>query len=197
MQADTITEAAAAARRGGVIVYPTDTLWGFGTAIDQAGGVRRVFELKKRPLTMPLSIALADARDIETYAIVPEKARPLLALLPGPITLILPRRPTVPSLVTGGRAEVGVRVPAHEECRRLIRRSGPLTTTSANIHGQPEPRSLEEIRGVFGNRVDYYLKAGSEPSGRASTIVDASTDAVRIVRLGEISESRIRELVSD
>lgn len=197
MQADPITEAAAAARRGGVVVYPTDTLWGFGAAIDQPNAIKRVFELKRRPTTMPLSIAMADLRDIEAYATVPERARPLLSLLPGPLTILLPRLGSVPAAVTGGRPEVGIRVPDHPECRKLLARSGPLTTTSANIHGQPEPTTIEEIRGIFGNRVDYYLKAGSDPSGRASTVVDASTDSIRIVRVGDISESRIRELLVD
>lgn len=197
MQEDPLTVAAAAARRGGLIVYPTDTLWGLGAAIDQLAAVRRVFEVKQRPATMPLSIALADVKDVETYASVPEAARPLLRLLPGAVTILLPRKPSVPSVVTGGRAEIGIRVPDHAECRRLIARSGPLTTTSANLHGKPEPRTLDEIRAAFGNRVDYYLKAGSEPSGRASTIIDASTGSVRIVRVGEISESRIRELLVD
>lgn len=194
---DPIEEAAAAVARGGVIVYPTDTLWGLGASISNEAGVRMVFELKARPLSEPLSVALADAADIPTYAYLTAAANRLLPLLPGPLTLVLEKRETVPDVVTAGSRKVGIRVPAHPECLRLLAATGPLTATSANLHGAPEPRTAAEARATFGDRVDFYLEAGSNPLGRPSTIVDASQEPVRILRQGALRESRIREFSAD
>lgn len=193
---DPIEAAAVAVKQGRVIVYPTDTLWGLGASIRDDAAVRRVFEIKDRPTTEPLSIAVASVAEINEYAVLTPSAKKLTGLLPGPLTIILKKRPTVSDVITGGNAKVGVRVPDHPECLALLRRTGALTTTSANLHGKPEPKTVEEIRGVFGDRVGFYLDAGSSPVGRPSTIVDASVDPFRILRTGVLSESRIREHAS-
>jgi L-threonylcarbamoyladenylate synthase len=192
-----IDQAAVAIQNGGVIAYPTDTLWGLGASITHAKAVRKVFDLKKRPLDQPLSIAVASVADIERYAIVTPTARKLFELLPGPMTLILEKRAMVPSILTGGRTEVGIRVPAHDDCLRLLRQTDAITTTSANLHDGGEPTSLAQVRATFGDQVDFYLESGTAPAGQPSTIVDARSSPFRIVRTGALSESRIRKLFLD
>lgn len=194
---ESVDEAAAIVRRGGVILYPTDTLWGLGAAIDQEAAVRRVFDVKKRPVSEPLSIAVSSTDDIADYAYLTSAARRLFPLLPGPLTLVLEKRDTVPDIVTGGGKTVGVRVPGHPECLELLSKTGAITSTSANLHGGPEPRTAQDARTVFSDRVDYYLEAGSTPLGRASTLVDATVEPVRILRSGAIRDARIRELFFD
>lgn len=192
-----IDDAAEAVLRGGVIVYPTDTLWGLGAMIDDEAAVRRVFELKKRPFTEPLTIAVGSTDEIADYAFVTPAARRLFPLLPGPLTMVLEKRDTVPDLVTSGGKTVGIRVPGHPECLELLGEIGAITATSANLHGGPEPVILDDVRAIFGNRVDFYLDVGSKPLGRASTLVDATVEPVRILRLGAIRDARIRELFID
>ncbi|MBI2077565.1 MAG: threonylcarbamoyl-AMP synthase [Euryarchaeota archaeon] len=193
---DPVESAVEAIEKGGVIVYPTDTLWGLGASIEDERAVARVFRLKERPLTEPLSIALPNPRQVQNYAEVTEAAAKLMGLLPGPLTIILHKRRSVPGLVTGGLDHVGVRVPDHKDCLRLLARTGPLTSTSANLHGGAEPRTLDEARATFGNHVDFYLDSDSKPGGVASTIVDARSDSVKILRPGAMSESRIRQVLA-
>ena len=192
-----IDEAAETILRGGLVVYPTDTLWGLGALMDDEPTVRRVFDVKKRPLTEPLSIAVGSTDEITDYAYVTPAARRLLSLLPGPLTIVLEKRETVPDIVTAGGKTVGIRVPGHPECLELLAETGAITATSANLHGGPEPQTLEEARTIFGERVDFYLEAGSTPLGRPSTLVDATVEPVRIIRSGAIRDSRIRELFLD
>jgi L-threonylcarbamoyladenylate synthase len=191
-----LDQAADAIARGGIIAYPTDTLWGLGASLRDEKAIRRVFEIKQRPLEMPLSIAVPDVTQIDQYAIVTPTARRLFEFLPGPITLILEKRPSVPSILTAGKNEVGIRVPAHAECLELLSRTGAITTTSANIHARGEPKTLADVRATFGDRVDYYLEAGSTPTGAASTIVDARSEPLRFIRTGVLSESRIRQALA-
>lgn len=178
---------------GGIVVYPTDTLWGLGARLDRPQALRKVFSSKDRPLDQALSVAVANADDIARYALVTPLARSLFALLPGPLSIVLDRLPTVPDIVTGGGPSVALRVPAHETALELLSKSGPLTCTSANRHGHIDPRTLEEARQQLGDRADYYLEAASPPTGAASTIVDARQAAPKILRPGALSERRIRE----
>jgi L-threonylcarbamoyladenylate synthase len=194
---DSIEEAAKTLRDGGVVAYPTDTLWGLGASIEHEAAVRKIFEIKKRPLSEPLSIAVSSTDQISEYAYLTSAARRLFPLLPGPLTIVLERRETVPDFVNASGKTVGIRVPGHPECLQLLEAAGPITSTSANLHHQPEPRTMEEIRQVFGDRVDFYLEAGSTPLGRPSTLVDATVDPVRILRPGAIRDARIRELFLD
>jgi len=190
-----VEAAAQAVERGGVVVYPTDTLWGLGASIEDTAAVERVFRLKQRPLSEPLSVALPGVRQITNYAELTEAGAKLTKLLPGPLTIVLRKRRAVPNVVTGGRDHVGVRVPDHKDCLQLLARTGPLTSTSANLHGAPEPRTLDDVRTAFGNHVDFYLEGDSPPTGIASTIVDARSDSVKILRMGALSESRIRQIL--
>lgn len=192
-----VPEAARVLDQGGLVVYPTDTLYGLGARVDRPEAVRRVFAAKRRPWDQPLSVAVADPAMIEHVAEVTPLARSLFRFLPGPLTLVLQKRPAIPDLVTGGAPTVGVRVPDHPVCLDLLRRAGPLTATSANVHGQADPRTIDDARRSLGDRVNYYLASSSPPSGVASTLVDARGRRPRILRTGALRESEIRESQRD
>ena len=193
---DPMEAAVEAIEHGGVVVYPTETLWGLGASIEDARAVERVFRLKNRPLVEPLSVAVASPRQIPNYAHLTDAGVKLAKLFPGPLTIVLRKRRSVPDVVTGGLDHVGIRVPDHKDCLQLLGRVGPLTSTSANLHGGPEPRTLNEAKAIFGNHVDFYLDSDSKPAGVASTIVDARSDSVKILRPGAMSESRIRQILA-
>lgn len=192
-----VGEAARAVSQGGLVVYPTDTLYGLGARFDDEEAVRRVFEVKRRPLDQPLSLAVAVAKDVERYAEVTPLGRRLLGLLPGPLTVVLRKRPVVPDVLTGGQDAVGLRVPDHVVCQQLLRKTGPLTSTSANGHGEPDPTTLPQARRAFGDRVDYYLAGGTPVRGVPSTLVDARGRVPKILREGVLSAAQIREFLHE
>lgn len=178
---------------GGIVVYPTDTLYGLGAGIHHAAAVRRLFDVKDRAPDQPLSVAVADPGNVTEVAVLTPLARRLLRLLPGPVTFVLEKLPTVPDAVTGGESTVGVRVPDHDVARALLRRTGPLTATSANRHGAQAPSTLMQARDQLGDRVDYYLGSPTPLLGAASTLIDARGESPRILRRGAVGEDRIRE----
>lgn len=186
-----IDQAAAHADEGGVVGYPTDTLYGLGARLDRPTGLARVFDIKGRPADVPLTVAVATVDDIAQIAEVTDVAQELFAFLPGPLTLVLARRDGVPELVTAGGDTVGVRVPDDPTARTLLERTGPLTSTSANRHGEPPAADAEAAFAGLGDRVDYYLKGRSAAVGTASTVVDCTDRAVRILREGALSASEI------
>lgn len=188
-----VAEAARVALRGGLVVYPTDTLYGLGASLRNETAVRRVFAAKGRPLDEPLTIAVASVGEIDRYAVATPLARRLFGFLPGPLTLVLERRPAVPDVVTGGETSVGVRVPAHPTGLALLRAAGPLTATSANLHGRPDPSTVEEAQAQLGERADFYLTSPTPLLGAASTLIDARGPVPRILRRGALSDERIRE----
>lgn len=190
---DEVEEAARVLRSGGLVVYPTDTLFALGARIDDEGAVRRVFETKNRPRNQPLTIAIERPDEMFKYARVTPLAERLFDLLPGPITLILEKTQNVPDVVTGGDPSIGIRIPKNDTALALLKRTGPLTATSANRHGEADPATLEEARIQLAYRVDYYLPSASPMVGKASTLVDARGRKPRILRPGAIEVERIQQ----
>ncbi len=181
--------AAAAVRRGRPVAYPTDTLWGLGVSPRDRAAVARLYRLKERPGGMPVSVAVSSLEELEPLVRLTAPARVLLRrTLPGPYTFLLPasaaaRRAFAPS-VLGAGGTLGVRVPDHPVARRLLARTGPLTTTSANRHGEPPVRSVAEARRAFGGRVGAYVGGGPSPAGRPSTLVSLLGRSPRLVHRG-------------
>lgn len=192
-----VDEAVERLRAGGIVAYPTDTLLGLGAMVTRPEAVQRVFAVKGRPRDQPLSIAVASPDTIQRYAVVTPLARRLFALLPGAVTLVLERRPSVPDVVTGGAPGVGVRVPNHRTALELLSKAGALTATSANRHGVPEPATLEDARAQLGDRVDYYLASPTPLLGVASTLVDARGATPHILRAGAVTDGQIRECLRE
>jgi L-threonylcarbamoyladenylate synthase len=176
-----LTDAVAAIRRGDLVVYPTETVYGLAADALEADAVERVFEAKRRPREKPVSMALPDVAATEEYTHVSDRERAFCeAFLPGPVTVLLERTDRVPDVLVAGRDRVGIRVPDHDLSRDLARRCGPITATSANRSGRPSARRPEEIAAEVRERATV-LDGGETPGGE-STVVDVARG--EIVRRG-------------
>ncbi|MDX1614618.1 MAG: L-threonylcarbamoyladenylate synthase [Candidatus Promineifilaceae bacterium] len=191
MQADqskAIEQAAALLRQGELIAYPTDTLYGVGAAAFDEQAVRRLFAAKRRPLSKGIPILLADAADLETVVShVSAAAQRLIDRhWPGPLTLILPRRPELPPSLAPGDT-VAVRVPDHDLARKFIAAAGgAVATSSANRSGEPAALDAQQALAALGDVVAAVLDGGPVQHGQASTIVDCTTTPLRILRPGPL-----------
>ena len=182
---DGLTDAVAALRRGDLVVYPTETVYGLAADATDPEAVERVFEAKGRSREKPVSMALPDAAAAADYARLSNRERAFCErFLPGPVTVLLERTDRVPDVLVAGRDRVGIRVPDHELARDLARRVGPITATSANRSGEPSARRVEEIDREVRERA-IVVDRGETP-GTESTVVDVSTD--EIVRRGANAE---------
>ncbi len=184
-----IDEAVRCLGSGGVVVFPTDTLYGLGADVFSVPALERVFAIKGRPsgLALPVLVSCWDqvalvARD------VPEAARRLARRFwPGPLTLVLPGLAQLPEQVTGGGDTVAVRMPAHWAPVALAGKLGkPITGTSANRSGEPDLLNLEAVEAQLGDQVDYIMRAGPAPEGIPSTVVDLTAGKPRLLRQGAL-----------
>ena len=173
-QKEIIDEASKILLAGGVIVYPTDTVYGIGSILDDAA-VNRVFSAKDRMFGRPLSVAFSDIEQVINYAVVDaEQLEKIRELWCEGTTFILNKR-GVPDYVTAGLPTVGVRIPDSEVCRQIIRRTGPITTTSANLSGQNAPAEFSEIDRRILESVDLALDGGRCRLSRPSRILDLTS----------------------
>jgi L-threonylcarbamoyladenylate synthase len=186
------TKAITALKKGEVIVYPTDTLYGLGADIYNKDAIRKVFEIKKRPTDNPLPVAVSDIDGIEKIAFLDEKSRSLIErFLPGKLTIVFKKKSVVPDTVTGGLRNIAIRIPDDKIALRLLSEFGPLTATSANIHGKKTPSVIKDIKMQFKERdIAVYLDVG-RLEDRPSTIVDATGRTIKIIREGTISKKEI------
>ena len=181
--------------KGGVALYPTDTLYALGSSIFDENAVRKVFEIKKRPFTEPLPVAVDSEAKLEEIVFLNDDAKRLIdVFLPGPLTIVLKKR-DVPDVVTAGKLTVAVRIPGNDKALKLLSETGPLTVTSANIHGKPVLGGVEEIRRQLG--VDLPAIDDGWLSGDPSTIVDLTADKPMVLREGIISKGRIMDVIDD
>ena len=176
-----------AAARGGLVVLPTDTVYGIGARPDDAAATSRVFAAKGRPRELTLPVLVCSVADAERIARFDRRARSLAERhWPGALTLVLERTDASRAWDLGGEtATIGVRVPDHPVALAVLERSGPLAVTSANRSGEPTPGSCDELRSIFGDAVDVYLCQPEPPPGVASTVVDLTGDA-RVLRAGAL-----------
>lgn len=184
---------------GGVLVYPTETLYGLGVNAWNAEGVRRVLKIKRRPENKPILLIVHTADAVVGLTDeIPDAARALMRTFwPGPLTLLFRAASHVPPALTQGSGKIGLRVPASPMCLRLLEISGlPLTATSANISGSPAPDSVDQIEQMLGPGIDLYLDGGRLKSRQPSTVVDVSESGPRLVREGVISLEKLQEVVS-
>jgi len=192
-----LTEAVAVLRGGGVIVYPSDTVYGLGAAASDAQAVERVFAVKGRDTEKPLSLLLANATDLAPLcADVSPAARTLAERYwPGPLTLVLRRSPAFRSAALGGGDTVAVRVPDHPFLRDLIRALGePITGTSANRSGRPACRSAQEAERELGDAADLIVDGGPSGIGPESTVVDLTRGLPLVLREGAIPRTEVDRL---
>jgi len=184
-------------KQGGLVAFPTDTVYGLGACVNIEQAVERLYQVKKRPRNMALPLLLAHTSQISEVAEpVPEIAW-LLArhFLPGALTLVLPKSNSVPDIITAGGMTVAVRIPAHPVPVALAEGLGaPVVGTSANLSGRPSPLTAGEVYSQFGDKVDLVIDGGRCPGGRESTIVDVIGEIPVILREGAISREEIEQV---
>lgn len=184
---------------GGVVAFPTDTVYGLGAGIGINSAVERVYRVKERPRHMALPLLLADLSQLDDVArSVPPSAR-LLAenFWPGPLTLVLFKSDSVPDIVTGGNESVAVRIPAHPIPAALARGVGTaIVGTSANLSGQPSALTAKEAHAQLGDKVDLIID-GECPGGKESTVVDLTGEKPVILRPGALSREELRQICPD
>ena len=176
-------------RRGLPVVFPTDTVYGVGVLPFDAAALARLYEAKGRPAEKGIPVLLGDVADVAHVAgVIPLAAAALMAhFWPGPLTLVVPRRPGLPANLSPDDT-VAVRVPDHAVARALIRAAGgAVAATSANVSGQPPARSADEVLAERGGRVAAVLDDGLSPGGVASTVVDCTTERPVVLRVGPLS----------
>ncbi len=186
-------------KRGGVIAFPTDTVYGLGAAYDEITAVERIYSVKNRPLEMALPVLVSDEVQVGLIAadITPEAHRLMKSFRPGYLTLVLRKAAGVPGIVTGGGETVAVRITAHPVPLALIKGIGrPIIATSANRHGQPTAITAEDVRRQIGDKIDLLIE-GECPVGVESTIIDVTGDFPRIVRQGAIAREEIERVYPD
>jgi L-threonylcarbamoyladenylate synthase len=183
-------------RAGGLVAFPTDTVYGLGAMAFLEAAVAKLYTAKGRDAEKALPILVSEASDLERVArgMTPKVWRLAEAFWPGPLTLVVPKRPGLPGVVSPTDT-VGVRVPDHPIARDLLRAAGPMAVTSANRSGGPNCRSAAEVLADLSGRIDLLLDGGETPGGEPSTVVDCSQPDFRILRPGPISEREIRALL--
>jgi L-threonylcarbamoyladenylate synthase len=191
-----LSQGAELLRRGGTVAFPTETVYGLGAnALDQAA-VQAIFEAKQRPAWDPLIVHIANQEQLEMVAVdIPCNGRLLMeAFWPGPLTLLLPKGPRVPVIVTAGRSRVGVRMPRHPVAHRLIELAGvPVAAPSANSFGKTSPTRADFVLQDLDGRIDAVIDSGETALGLESTVVDACEEPPILYRPGMVT---LRQLQS-
>ncbi len=185
-------------RAGGLIVLPTDTVYGLAAALDRPTAITDIFEVKQRPPDLALPVLLADEDEAVRLAVeLSDTARCLTeAFWPGALTVVVRKSDLVPDAITAGRATVGLRVPDCELTRRvLVACGGALAVTSANLSGAPPPHEVAQIPDGLLAHVALIIDAGPCPGGVPSTVVDVTVDAPRVLREGAITRRRITQVL--
>lgn len=193
-----IETAARILRDGGTVAFPTETVYGLGANALRSDAVRKIFEAKQRPSWDPLIVHVASMEMLGRVAVdIPASGRLLMsAFWPGPLTLLLPRHPQVPDIVTAGRPRVGVRIPKHSVAQALLRAADiPIAAPSANTFGHTSPTSAQHVLDDLDGRIDAILDGGEVDAaavGLESTVVDVCEDPCIVYRPGVITLDQIR-----
>jgi len=185
---DNIQEASRVVKKGGLVVYPTDTVYGLGCDPFNVRAVKRVFKVKGERKEKPLPILASDIKAVEKIAHLNERARKIAERhWPGPLTLVVSKKPVLPSIVTCGLSSVGVRIPNHTTAFQLISLcDGLLVGTSANKTGEKSPKTAHEASEQLGRQVDIVLDGGPTTLGRESSIVDLTSRRLKMLREGPV-----------
>ena len=182
---------------GGIIAYPTDTVYGLGACFDNVNAVKRIYDVKSRSMSMPLPLLLADVSWIErlTISISDTACKLIEEFLPGGLTLVMKKAASVPNIISGGKDTIALRIPDHLVTISLISGVGrPLTGTSANLNGKPSALTADEVDNQLGDEIDYILDTGKCPGGIESTILDVTGEIPVLLREGAISRVEIERV---
>lgn len=184
-QARLIKKAADVLRSGGIIIYPTDTVYGLGCDLFNKRGIEKIYDIKKRNKKQPFSFVCADLKDISKYAFVTDYAyRTMRRLLPGPYTFVLQASRLVPKIILPKRQTTGIRVPDHPICLALVKEFGqPIISTSVKSEDGETMNNPDLIGERYGHCVDLIIDGGLCPGGQ-STVISLEDDTVEIIRIG-------------
>jgi len=204
VSSESIRQAAETLLSGGLVAFPTETVYGLGADAFNAAALAKVFEVKNRPRFDPLIIHIADIETIEEIAdlsLLGEQTRKKLFLLadnlwPGPLSIILPKSEKIPGIATAGLATAAIRFPDHEAAQKLISlSSGAVAAPSANPFGSLSPTRAEHVRDKLGEKVDIILDGGCTRIGLESTVLDITGESIKILRPGGTPKEAIEKLV--
>ena len=193
-----VAEAGAIIRSGGLVAFPTETVYGLGADAMNSAAVQKIFEAKGRPADNPLIVHISDKNQIPALAReINENARRLIeTFMPGPFTIILKKQKNIPDAVTAGLDTVGIRFPAEPVAVRFIAAAGtPIAAPSANLSGSPSPTRAADVFSDMNGRIDAVIRGGNCEVGVESTIVDASGEVPVLLRPGGVTIDQIREIV--
>ena len=186
-------------KKGSLIIYPTDTVYGLGAVITNEQSINNVYLAKSRSFSSPLIALLSSADKVEEVAYVSDKnllKKLAKAFWPGALTVILKRKEHIPSIMVSGGDTIGVRIPNLDLAIKIIDLAGGiLATTSANISGEATPKSYDELSETIKSKVDILIDSGKCKLGEASTIIDLTSDVPKILRKGAISIEEIEKII--
>lgn len=183
-----ITRALEILNRGGIVAFPTDTVYGLGAPAFDNAAIESIYTAKDRPLEKAIPILIGDLSDLDQVGVdIPDMALRFAARFwPGPLTCIIPKKPTLPPAVSA-TPTVAVRIPNHPDALALLRAAGPMAVTSANISGAQNPTTAQEVNVQLNGRIPLILDGGKTPGGIPSTLVDCTGDQPVILREGPIT----------
>lgn len=178
-----------------VIIYPTDTVYGIGASVYDKDGIRRIYEIKHRPLDKPLAVLCANIDQIEEIAYLTDDARKLIkAFMPGALTIIIKSKDAIKNSM--GLETIGVRIPNYNLAIDILEHNGPMATTSVNESGEPSLNNYDEIKEDYDDLVDLIVQpSGEKTSSLASTVVDI-TSSIKLLRQGAISLEDIEKVIT-
>jgi L-threonylcarbamoyladenylate synthase len=197
-RAEAVAGAVAALKRGEVIAFPTETLYGLGADALNPTAVEKVFQLKGRDSANPIPVLIADrAMLLNLVSEVPPLAEKLIARFwPGPLTIVFPARRDIPRPLVNAVGGIGVRISSQPIAAELVQALGrPLTATSANPSGKPPARTAQEAREYFPGQIDIFIDGGELTSQTGSTVVEIVGDSLRVIRAGDIDRSQIKDVL--
>jgi L-threonylcarbamoyladenylate synthase len=194
---DALARALAVLNQGGLIAFPTDTVYGVAALTSDVEAIQKLFEVKRRETGKAIAILIGnlDQLQLVTSSFNPSANRLAERFWPGPLTLVVSRHPSLPDILSP-LPTIGVRMPDHAVAIELLNITGPLATTSANISGAANSNNAEEVMANLGGSIDLILDGGITPGGVPSTVVDCTKEPVTVLRQGPISEYEIRRALA-
>ena len=197
---DMLQEAATILQSGGLVVFPTETVYGLGANGLDENAIQKLYEVKQRPLNKPISLLVNNIEMVEKIAknITEVEYKLMERFFPGPLTIILEKRDIIPDILTSNTNTVGIRMPSGEIAKKLIEFAGvPIATSSSNISGKPSGTNITDIKKDFEGKVDCFIDNGESEIGVPSTVIRIIDNIPHILRQGTISEEEIRKFIAN
>lgn len=197
---DKLKEPAQIIKKGGIVIFPTETVYGIGTNGLDENAIKKLYEVKQRPLNKPISLLVNNIEMVEKIAknITELEYKLMERFFPGPLTIILEKRDIIPDILTSNTNTIGIRMPSGEIAKKLIEFAGvPIATSSSNISGRPSGTNITDIKKDFEGKVDCFIDNGESELGIPSTVIRIIDNIPHILRQGAISEEEIRKVIAN